>query len=426
MLLAASSFYIDVYKEYGIVIKGGNYMYRFRNIENLLGKNELENQEIFFQRIDNLNDPIELFIDLYFEGDRVLWKNLFRHYIYTLGRAIERSFIADIKLDLDDIYVFGNKEKLPNQIWKDNFANLEKEFLNTKNIVALINFLSDGRQIPKTFLEFCLYSAHNVALNCIFKQFFQIESSLAKPDINWESFRNEEKEQWVKQVQQLRALSKLATRGNMPIIEGKGKTNLNDNYFFYAIDYPENYLKAIKRLMYPNAFVACFSEDYKNSSMWGHYAEEHRGVCLRFKDISIDDKYGLAFESQCVRPYFKVNYDIGFPGINFFSNFGRLTPKEVEEHWYKDEDNGGEHSSYAHDFFKDSKEWKNKYADYFESRITCKTKDWEYEKETRIVIPDYLRQYDETNPIFKYDFDLLEAIIFGIETSDNDKNILLK
>ena len=57
--------------------------YRIRNLESLLGKyKELENQEIFFQTPENLNDPMEGFIDYVFKGDEIIWNNFFEHYIY--------------------------------------------------------------------------------------------------------------------------------------------------------------------------------------------------------------------------------------------------------------------------------------------------------------------------------------------------------
>ena len=45
--------------------------YRFRSIDNLLGEkyNELENQSIYFASPNQLNDPMEGFKDLVFNGD---------------------------------------------------------------------------------------------------------------------------------------------------------------------------------------------------------------------------------------------------------------------------------------------------------------------------------------------------------------------
>ena len=60
-------------------------LYRIRPIRHLLGKHqELREQQIFFARPDDLNDPMEGFRDIVWKGDAVVWTNLFRNYISTL------------------------------------------------------------------------------------------------------------------------------------------------------------------------------------------------------------------------------------------------------------------------------------------------------------------------------------------------------
>ena len=60
-------------------------MYRFRSIENLLGKNkELESQEIYFAAQEQLNDPMEGFLDIFWKGDKIVWDNLLKHYLMCL------------------------------------------------------------------------------------------------------------------------------------------------------------------------------------------------------------------------------------------------------------------------------------------------------------------------------------------------------
>src|SRR5271167_3163235 len=62
-------------------------LYRFRPLEHLLRKGELKNQEIFFAHPNQLNDPMEGLRDVFFQGDKIVWKNLLRHYIVCLDRA---------------------------------------------------------------------------------------------------------------------------------------------------------------------------------------------------------------------------------------------------------------------------------------------------------------------------------------------------
>jgi hypothetical protein len=59
-------------------------LYRFRPLRRLLDQNELLNQEIFFANPDNLNDPMEGFRDIFWQGDVIVWENLFRHYLLCL------------------------------------------------------------------------------------------------------------------------------------------------------------------------------------------------------------------------------------------------------------------------------------------------------------------------------------------------------
>ena len=66
------------------------HFHRFRSIDALLdGRHELENQEIFFASPAQLNDPREGVRDVFWLGDRVVWKNLHRHYLKSLTRLLQ-------------------------------------------------------------------------------------------------------------------------------------------------------------------------------------------------------------------------------------------------------------------------------------------------------------------------------------------------
>ncbi len=61
-------------------------MYRFRPAYALLdGFHELERQEIHFSTASELNDPMEGYRDVAWQGDA--WRNLFRHYGRLLAIA---------------------------------------------------------------------------------------------------------------------------------------------------------------------------------------------------------------------------------------------------------------------------------------------------------------------------------------------------
>ena len=57
--------------------------FRFRSIDALLGKfQELEKQTIYFASPEELNDPMEGLRDIVWDGDKIVWTNFFKHYVF--------------------------------------------------------------------------------------------------------------------------------------------------------------------------------------------------------------------------------------------------------------------------------------------------------------------------------------------------------
>jgi hypothetical protein len=54
--------------------------------------------------------------------------------------------------------------------------------------------------------------------------------------------------------------------------------------------------------------ACCFSEREDSLLMWGHYAENHEGVCFSFKSFSIEDYYLLPLASDYALPFHKIEY----------------------------------------------------------------------------------------------------------------------
>lgn len=57
--------------------------YRFRKTQNIFDFKELENQEIYFASNKELNDPMEGFKNLVFNGDKIVWRNLLNTIFYV-------------------------------------------------------------------------------------------------------------------------------------------------------------------------------------------------------------------------------------------------------------------------------------------------------------------------------------------------------
>ncbi|MGP5435843.1 DUF2971 domain-containing protein [Psychrobacter alimentarius] len=54
------------------------------------------------------------------------------------------------------------------------------------------------------------------------------------------------------------------------------------NKNFVIIDFPKDYISQLEKLIFPNWYTACFMSECTNSSVWGHYGDNHSGVCLVF------------------------------------------------------------------------------------------------------------------------------------------------
>ena len=73
------------------------YVYRLRSTKYLLGEHqELKRQEIYFAKPEELNDPMEGYRDVIWQGDRIVWNNFFYHYISCLMQTfVEAIVIGD-------------------------------------------------------------------------------------------------------------------------------------------------------------------------------------------------------------------------------------------------------------------------------------------------------------------------------------------
>ena len=178
-------------------------------------------------------------------------------------------------------------------------------------------------------------------------------------------------------------------------------------------EFPTMYVERLEGLLWPKWYTACFTTSYHNSSLWGHYADGHKGVCLIFR----------AAETE--RPDRKVHFHVAnyvdrLPEVDFFRSIGAagtVPLNLVRKLWYTDEN--GTISECAPQGHENA--WKQTLWERFIRPVTTKTKDWQYENECRTIAIDC-----ENDPIRSYNFGLLKGIIFGTRTSDEDKRAIIE
>ena len=102
-------------------------IYKFRSTNYMI--DEIENEIIYFSPKEGLNDPIEGYIKLYFNGDEMAWKGLFKNYFISFYNKVHSFFIIRMIEESQD----NESKKLLIEL-KNNFRRID--FYN-KNLIPL-------------------------------------------------------------------------------------------------------------------------------------------------------------------------------------------------------------------------------------------------------------------------------------------------
>ena len=422
-------------------------LYRFRSMDNLLGKyQELEKRAIYFASPDELNDPMEGIRDIVWRGDKIVWEKFFKHYVYCFHQGLLQSILAgdSEELTVQDIPILSIWDQLPPPAQR-LFDDIWDRFLNLPNILEIIEALSNSsRKIRyrelKCYLRYLMSVMSNKIVDSYVVHKMLPESEKPKPieDSLVQVFLKEiltlirqNEEAKTEQEVQSELLKIEAVADNNIIFMHQENPDIPEvvrkNYQLGQYDFPNTYFGEIGRLLWPNWYAACFMKSYHNSSVWGHYGDQHRGVCLIFEPVKAGNHGGLNLsqstsKSVKVMPFFKIDY-VDKPGeVDFFSSIGNLPSDELKRLWFTDDEG---HVSECYPSGRES--WLKRYWNNFYRGITIKTKDWEYEQEYRLILQDGFGQFDEEDARkLSYDFNSLKGIIFGMNTSYEDKSRIVE
>lgn len=432
--------------------------YRFRSIKSLLDEfEELEKQSIYFAKPEELNDPIEGFRDIFWAGDSIVWKNLFKHYLLCLERLCSLQIICgeEHPISVDDIPVFSGEDDYPTPQYKELFVRISDSFFNNTELECFIAQIADrSTPIRRDELFFYFESIHLIALETIFEEYeksglvsekrnknhkaHELLNNLVKTDFVGVIEKALEEKSHPENVIDVIFSAQKNTQNQMDIIRRyNGIIDSNrKNQNLVSFEFPEEYLKKLEKLIYPDWFTACFMSDCSNSSVWGHYGDNHKGVCLMFtSEIEGEDyhlklreynRWGGSRQTNGYKPHklIPIDYENGYGQIDFFRSLGRLSKHILDTVWFSSK---GKISECAENMYKSEEQWRKKYWNNFFRDITVKTEDWEYEKEYRIILSSSLDSYsNKESRIFTYDFQSLAGIVFGIKTSTEDKIKILK
>lgn len=416
-------------------------MYRFRNVENLIGKyQELEKQQIYFAALDELNDPLEGTRRYFWQGDKTVWINLLKHYLLCLEHVILLSRLLNDNetISKKDIPIYKNVKNLPTEIYKERIQKIYNKFFSDKFVQAYIQFIVKNPNkiyLEEMYVHLKLLSG--TALNSIFEIDIQSEllPNIEKPypkviqrniDLDFADVWKElDKSQYMQLMEVIH--NELKIWDNELLLKFKNSPKLQS----VVIEFPQMYLDSIVELTYPKAYVACFMDNCSNSSIWGTYGVNHTGVCLKFKTNKDNPMLALkaisGYSSSMGNiynyrdfPLQPIEYSACFEELDFFRNLGRLPIPQLIEQWYTNDN--GELSICAENIFSQEDEWRNQYWSIYESAYLKKLPAWSHEREYRIILSSVLDSYDDPkNRLLEYKFEDLEAIIFGMNTPKEAK-----
>jgi len=115
--------------------------------------------------------------------------------------------------------------------------------------------------------------------------------------------------------------------------------------------------------------ICCFAESYKNTLMWSHYGQSHKGVCIEF-----DVAHGVSLFGLCN----KVEYGGPLPKLDYPST----DPRDVI------------------------------------APIFRKSKHWEYEEEWRVAIPSWSHRH------LDFPAEAVTAVVFGCAAGDQARAVV--
>lgn len=407
-------------------------MYRFRSVENLIGDyQELEKQQIYCASLDELNDPLEGKMIYFWHGDRIVMENLFKHYLLCLDHVV---FLAKLLKDdqgisKDDIPVYLSVDKLPTPKYKQRIHQIYNQFFSDEFIQGYIDFmLQDNAKIYEEEMHVHLKLLHMRAIDAIFNVNAQYglmqDYKYEKVSINSEFIKLKEKINTKTYNKMMSVINDvLKQMDSTYLLKFKDSIKYQSIY----IEFSYMYIEAIKKLTYPNVYVACFMDNCLNSSIWGTYGNNHTGVCLKFKvdnlEPQLDLKCKTAWDSSVgdIYEYERFNlqpieYVAEFEEVDFFRKLGILSMKQLKEQWYANDN--GELSICSNHLFTEGDTWREDYWSIYPKVYLRKLPDWAHEREYRIVLLSNLGFYKDTKDrLLEYKFEDLEEIIFGMKTS---------
>ena len=425
-------------------------LYHYRSVKNALL--EIENGTLHFSAREDLNDPLEGYVRVFWQGDKAAWEGLFRNYICSLSQARDIYLVQGDEDTLRKKSLLVDLHRFDDLPLGSKLKELGEQFLNNEKVRSTAEFYGGhAYRVQEKELKWILLQIHGEAMQILIRYYWDTKFVLrAEAESILQGFPGEDNSTFSDNQKLLEGVDPSVREcffgQAAAIVEDMHdfyylQLGLEEDGFLYssqkngkketirtkrkwlsvAVDFPNLYIEQLKAMLYPESFIVCFSGMNNDSSMWGTYADNHRGVCLIYEtdeENCLHVKGGQAYNMEA-KP---VIYGGERIERNFFETFGRLTYNQVRD-WLT----GTEGLSSCMESFSDRDVWRNRYWEVDSAKTYRKMKEWEHECEYRIAYSNFLGTMDsEENRNLKIDPKQLKGIIFGMHTAEQDRKRLFE
>lgn len=412
------------------------YFYRFRTLKNIFEYKELENLEIYFASNEELNDPMEAYKTVIFQGDSIMWHNLFKNYILCLSRCLLANELKGNPKKIIKISTFNILNPIDDFVYTNAYYDLFVEIYKTfrKYFTKYIDdIFKQDNKVTAEALKVYLLIIHVIILEIIASHLYKktanesiefIKNAIKGNIDSLLIYKREIELHYNETSCPVVAMQFFDDLLYTPLID-KTRFPLSEKlhqYIFYG-KFIDEYVNYLANFVRAKNYIASFNTDIRNPVMWSHYTENHNGICLVYKNMDNkmeffkNDTYTKNRPPKNITLEFKkINYEYEDNTINFFYSF-LDDDEKTKDNWYKDLLTNEKSNLY--DNYKTNIKYIQN-ANNLLAQPLYKTKHWEYENEYRLILGER-NDLNKEDKIYKYNFNYLDGIIFGIKTPLNKK-----
>ena len=288
-------------------------LYRYRSIDSAV--KELSSSSFYFASKEELNDPLESYVRLYWKGDKPAWEGLFRNYACSLFNALETYLLAGDKQKLHNNTVMINIHAFDSLPMGAILKDIGEQFLCIEPVQLLTDYYGNNNlKCGTKELIVILRSVYELALRiCIDKMVDEHLMPVDQAEIVYKSIKQtpetaidllkagcengkndiliEMDESKRRQFfSDMEGMSEDAIEQQLIMLDSKitdkktGEGDSNDteeflyqnkdsekgaqarNWIEIRANYPKLYVNQLKNIVFPEAYVVCFSKNNNDSS----------------------------------------------------------------------------------------------------------------------------------------------------------------